>query len=170
MAEAFSSVSASSSSGMQSKSSVAPARTSAMPSLMRMVRSVRPVFMSPLKCTMPIAPPYQARGLFSFCSMKRIAHSFGAPVTVTAQACDEEGVEGVHAFAQPALDMVDRVDQARIHLDLAAADDPHRARLADPALVVAVDIRAHGQLGFVLLRIEQLQDLLASRRWRRRRA
>ena len=53
---------------------------------MRMVRSVSPVFRSPLKCTMPIAPPYQARGLFSFFSMKRIAHSFGAPVTVTAQA------------------------------------------------------------------------------------
>ena len=43
----------------------------------------------------------------------------------------EEAVEGIHAFAQPAFDMIDRVDQARIHLDLAAADDPHRARLAD---------------------------------------
>ena len=133
-----------------------------MPSLMRMVRSVSPVFRSPLKCTMPIAPPYQARGLFSLFSMKRIAQSFGAPVTVTAQACDEERVEGVHAFAQPALDMVDRVDQPRIHLDLAAADDPHRARLAHAALVVAVDVRAHGQLGLVLLGVEQLQDLLES--------
>ncbi|MCY1300759.1 hypothetical protein D9M70_503380 [compost metagenome] len=57
-----------------------------MPSLMRIVRSVRPVFMSPLKPTMPIAPPYHARGLFSWLSMKRMAQSFGAPVTVTAQA------------------------------------------------------------------------------------
>jgi hypothetical protein len=43
--------------------------------------------MSPSNFTMPIAPPYQARGLFSWFSMKRMAHSFGAPVTVTAQAC-----------------------------------------------------------------------------------
>ena len=57
-----------------------------MPSSMRMVRSVSPVFRSPLKWTMPIAPPYQARGLFSWPSMKRMAQSFGAPVTVTAQA------------------------------------------------------------------------------------
>ena len=34
---------------------------------------------------MPIAPPYQARTLFSLSSMNCIAHSFGAPVTVTAQ-------------------------------------------------------------------------------------
>ena len=79
--------------------------------------------MSPLKPTMPMAPPYQARGLFSFCSMKRIAQSLGAPVTVTAQAWTEERVEGVHAVAQPALDVIDGVDQARIQLDLAAADD-----------------------------------------------
>ena len=85
-AEAFSSVSASSSSGRLSCNRVAPARTSAMPSLLRMVRSVSPVFMLPLKPTMPTAPPYQARGLFSCCSMNRIAHSFGAPVTVTAHA------------------------------------------------------------------------------------
>ena len=73
----------------------------------------------------------------------------------------QEAVEGVHAFAQPALDMVDRVDEARIHLDLAPADDLHRAGLADAALVVAVDVRAHGELGLVLLGVQQLQDLLA---------
>ena len=75
----------------------------------------------------------------------------------------EEGVEGVHAFAQPALDMVDGVDEARIHLDLAPADDAHRARLADAALVVAVDVRTHGQFGLVLLRVEQFQDLFRIR-------
>ena len=42
------------------------------------------VFMSPLKPTMPTAPPYQARGLFSCSSINRMAHNFGAPVTVTA--------------------------------------------------------------------------------------
>ena len=156
MADAFSSVSASSSSGMLSKSSVAPARTSAMPSLMRMVRRVRPVFMSPLKLTMPIAPPYQARGIFSFCSMKLHGPEFRRAGDGDRPGMRQERVEGVHAFAQPALDMVDGVDQARIHLDLAAADDAHRARLADARLVVAVDVRAHGQLGFVLLGIEQL--------------
>jgi hypothetical protein len=72
----------------------------------------------------------------------------------------QETVEGVHVLAQTSLDMVDRVDQLRVHLDLPPADDAHRTRLADPALVVAVDIRAHGQLGFVLLGIEQLEDLL----------
>ncbi|MNX72936.1 hypothetical protein D3C86_1043090 [compost metagenome] len=73
----------------------------------------------------------------------------------------EEAVKGVHIVAQATLDVVDRVDEARIHLDLAAADDLHRTRLADAALVVAVHIRAHGQLGFVLFRVEQFQDLFA---------
>ena len=57
-----------------------------MPSCMRIVRSVSPVFMLPSKVSRPIAPPYQRRGERSSASIKRIAHSFGAPVTVTAQA------------------------------------------------------------------------------------
>ena len=72
----------------------------------------------------------------------------------------KEGVEGVHAVAQPALDVIDRMDQARIHLDLAPPDHPHRARIADPALVVAVDVGTHGQLRLVLLGVQELQDLL----------
>ena len=55
--------------------------------------------------------------------------------------------------------MIDRVDQARVELDLPAADHPHRARLADARLVVAVDVSAHGELGLVLGRVEQLRDL-----------
>ena len=55
----------------------------------------------------------------------------------------QEAVEGVHIVPQTAFDMVDRVDEARIHLDLAATDDLDRTRLADAALVVAVDVRAH---------------------------
>src|SRR5690606_30020029 len=65
----------------------------------------------------------------------------------------------VHSRQQRAFDVVDGVDQARIHLDLTSADDPHRARLADPALVVAVDVGAHGELRLVLPRVEQLADL-----------
>src|SRR5690606_26199047 len=72
----------------------------------------------------------------------------------------EKGIKGIHTLAQAALDMVDGVDETRIHLDLAPSDHAYRARLAHPALVVAVDIRAHGQLALVLLGVEQFQDLL----------
>ena len=73
----------------------------------------------------------------------------------------EEGIKTVHVLAQAAFNVVNRVDEARIHLDLTPPDDAHRARLADAALVVAVHVGAHGQLGLVLFRVEQLQDLLA---------
>jgi hypothetical protein len=53
------------------------------------------------------------------CLDKRIAHSFGAPVTVTAQAWRETR-RARRIPGELALDVVDRVDQARIHLDLAA--------------------------------------------------
>src|SRR5690606_8280693 len=66
----------------------------------------------------------------------------------------------VHTFAQTALDVVHRVDQARIHLDLTATDHADRTWLADTALVVAVDVRAHRELGLVLLGIQELEDLL----------
>jgi hypothetical protein len=85
-AAAFSSVSRSSSPGSESISSVAPARTWATPSFTRAVRSVRPVFIPPANPTIPTAPPYQPRAERSLSSMKRIAQTFGAPVTVTAQA------------------------------------------------------------------------------------
>ena len=78
-------VSASSPSGSEPYSSVAPARTSATPSLTRIVRSVRPVFMLPSNPRKPIAPPYQRRGDRSWSSMNWIACCLGAPVTVTAQ-------------------------------------------------------------------------------------
>ena len=67
--------------------------------------------MLPSKVTRPIAPPYQRRADRSFSSIKRIAQSFGAPVTVTAQAWLKKAVEGVEFRAQFALDMIDRVDQ-----------------------------------------------------------
>ena len=71
----------------------------------------------------------------------------------------QKGVEPVEARAQPALDMIDGVDQPGIHFDLAAPDYPDAARRADARLVVAVDVGAHRQFGFVFGRIEQLADL-----------
>mmetsp|Transcript_34126 Transcript_34126/g.79995 ORF Transcript_34126/g.79995 Transcript_34126/m.79995 type:complete len:231 (-) Transcript_34126:1900-2592(-) len=78
-------VSASSASGSESKRSVAPARTCATPSMMRMVRSVSPVFMLPSNPRWPTAPPYHVRAVFSLSSRNCMAHALGAPVTVTAQ-------------------------------------------------------------------------------------
>ena len=42
----------------------------------------------------------------------------------------EEAVERVVTFAQPSLDVVDGVDQSRVHLDLAPPDHPHAVRFA----------------------------------------
>ena len=71
----------------------------------------------------------------------------------------QERIERIHVGAQNALDMVHRVDQARVHFDLAAADHLDRTWHANTALVVAVDVRTHGQLGFVLRGVQQLADL-----------
>src|SRR5262245_21527269 len=70
----------------------------------------------------------------------------------------EKAVERIEGLGQDALDMVDSVDQARIELDLTAADDPHAAGDRDPRLVVAIDVRAHRQLALVLPGVEQLAD------------
>ena len=77
----------SSAAGSESNRQVAPTRTSASPSFMRMVRMVRPVLIEPSKFTAPMAPAYQRRGERSLSSTNCMAHNFGAPVTVTAQAC-----------------------------------------------------------------------------------
>ncbi len=76
----------SSAAGSESNRQVAPTRTSASPSFIRMVRMVSPVLMLPSKFTAPIAPAYQRRDERSLSSTNCIAHNFGAPVTVTAQA------------------------------------------------------------------------------------
>ena len=72
----------------------------------------------------------------------------------------EEAVERVEAVPEPPLDVIDGMDEARVHLDLPAADDPHAPRLAHPGLVVAVHVRAHGELRRLLLGGEELEDLL----------
>src|ERR1039457_3691641 len=52
------------------------------------------------------------------------------------------------------------MDEAAVHLDLPAADDPHAAGEADPRLVVAVHVGTHGQLGLLLGRVEQRAGVL----------
>ncbi len=59
---AFSWVSRSSAAGSDSNSSVAPARTEAIPCRMCAVRRVSPVLIPPSKPIIPTAPPYQRRG------------------------------------------------------------------------------------------------------------
>src|SRR5690606_14551874 len=147
---AFSSVSRSSASGSESNSSVAPARTAATPSLIWAVRRVRPVFMEPSKPMNPMAPPYQPRVVASWSSMNCMDNVMGAYVTCTAHMLVREGVQRVEPGPQPPLDVVDGVDEPRVELDLAAADDLDGAGDADARLVVAVDVGAHGQLRLLL--------------------
>src|SRR5262249_14935624 len=68
-------------------------------------------------------------------------------------------VERVELFAQVAFDVIDRVDEPRVHFYLPAADHAHTAGLADARLVVAVDVSTHGEFGLVLTRIQQPLDL-----------
>ena len=71
----------------------------------------------------------------------------------------KKGVQPIEAPAQPSLDMIDGMDQPRIHFDLTPPDHPDAARRADAGLVVAIHIGAHRQLGFVLGRIDQPANL-----------
>ena len=61
---------------------------------------------------------------------------------------------------QPSLDVIHGVNEAAVHLDLPPADHRHAAGDADPRLVVAVHVGAHGQLGLFLERVEQRADVL----------
>jgi hypothetical protein len=72
----------------------------------------------------------------------------------------QERVERIAARGEPTLDVVDGVDESAVDLDLATTDDAHGAGKADPGLVVAVDVGAHGELGLLLGRGQQLPDLL----------
>mmetsp|Transcript_40074 Transcript_40074/g.82044 ORF Transcript_40074/g.82044 Transcript_40074/m.82044 type:complete len:503 (-) Transcript_40074:1749-3257(-) len=72
----------------------------------------------------------------------------------------EEGVEGVEPLPQRALHMVHRVDQPRVHLDLPPPQHLDAAGLADAALVIAINVRAHGQLALLLDRVQQLLDVV----------
>src|SRR5699024_4049347 len=61
----------------------------------------------------------------------------------------EEGVQGVEFGEQGALDVVDGVDEAGVHLDLTSSDDLDAAGFAHAGLVVAVHIGAYGQFGLL---------------------
>ena len=65
-----------------------------------------------------------------------------------------EGIEGVEALAQPALHVVDRVDELRVHLDLSAPDHAHAFGPTHAGLVVAVHVGAHGELRRLLGGVE----------------
>src|SRR3989441_467240 len=71
----------------------------------------------------------------------------------------EERLERVEFAPEAPFDVVHGVDQPGVHLDLSAADHPDAAGNADARLVVAIDVRAHGQLGLVLRRREEGDDL-----------
>mmetsp|Transcript_95878 Transcript_95878/g.266337 ORF Transcript_95878/g.266337 Transcript_95878/m.266337 type:complete len:241 (-) Transcript_95878:1303-2025(-) len=58
----------------------------------------------------------------------------------------EEGVDRVELGAEVALDVVHRVDELAVHLDLAPPEQLDGPVLADPRLVVPVHVRAHGDL------------------------
>jgi hypothetical protein len=72
----------------------------------------------------------------------------------------DERVEARHVGPQAALDMVDRVEEAGVGLDLAPAEQLHRTRHADARLVVPVDVGAHRELDLVLLGIDQRLEAL----------
>ena len=71
----------------------------------------------------------------------------------------QEGVEGVKLFTEVALDVIDRVDEPGVHLNLAAPDHAHAAGLADTGLVIAINVGTHSEFRLVLARVEQPQNL-----------
>ena len=149
----------SSSSGLLSNKQVAPTRTSARPSFMRMVRMVRPVLIEPSKPTTAerAGVPAPRRAFIVLDELDR-------PVLRRAghrhRPCvGEERIERIEAGPQNALDMIDGVKQLRIGLDLPPRENFDRSRHADARLVVAIDVGAHVELELVLLRVQQFADL-----------
>ena len=78
-------------------------------------------------------------------------------MTVTAHVCVRNASSASNS-GRSALDVVHRVNEPRVQLDLSPADDANGARHTDPALVVAVHVRAHRELGLLLARREELSD------------
>ena len=71
----------------------------------------------------------------------------------------EERIERIEAFLQKTFDMIHGMEQARVGFNQAASDHLDGAGLADAALVVAVDVGAHGELGLFFRRVEQRADI-----------
>ncbi len=72
----------------------------------------------------------------------------------------EERVQRIEAGTERAFHVIDSVDEPAVQLDLPPADDLDAARHADPRLVVAVHVRAHGQLRLFLRGAEQRANRL----------
>ena len=74
-------------------------------------------------------------------------------------AMGQERIQRIKPITQPAFDMINRVDQARIHFDLTSAQNTDAARFTDPCFVVAINIGAHGQFRLILGRIQQCANV-----------
>src|SRR5262249_13483991 len=72
----------------------------------------------------------------------------------------KERIERVEARPQHAFDMIDGVEQLRVGLDLSPRQHLDRTGYADARLVVTIDIGAHVELELVLLRVQELANLL----------
>ena len=118
-----------------------------------------PVLISPLSDSMPTAPPYQPRALFSRLSIATAAAFFGAPINVTAHIWLRNASSESNP-PQKTFHMIHRMEKPRVCFDQPAADHLHRPRFADAALVVAIHIGAHRQLRLFFRRTEQLADIL----------
>ena len=65
----------------------------------------------------------------------------------------QQGIQSIQVVTQPALHMIHRVDQAGVHFNLTPPQQFYGAGFANPVLVIAIHIRTHGQLDFVLVRV-----------------
>ena len=104
----------------------------------------------------PSAPVYGPRRTGSRPSRISIARIFGAPVIEPPGKRRGQQVERVAARRQPPGDGRDEVLDGGGPLEAAQARDADRARLADPAEVVAQDVDDHHVLGAVLGAGQQL--------------
>ena len=107
-----------------------------------------------------MAPPYQRRDERSCSSIKRIAQSFGAPVTVTAQAWlrnpSSASNSGRSSPSTWSTVWISREYSSIWRRPMTS----HAARRRHPRLVVAVDIGAHRQFALVLGRVQEFADAL----------
>src|SRR5713226_6225268 len=71
----------------------------------------------------------------------------------------QESIKSIELLAQMTFDMIDGVNEPRIHLNLSAADHTHAAGLADARFVVTIDIGTHSEFRLVFAGIQQSLDL-----------
>jgi len=115
---------------------------------------------SPFSLSIPTAPRTSRGACFFQFSMACAAAFFGAPITVHRPHVAEERVKRIESHPPDSPPRDPPCGQAHVRFDQPPRDHLHRPRPADARLVVSVDVRAHGQLGFFFGRIEQLADIL----------